>query len=239
MTTPLTEWTTPTDQVDGGHGVSGERIVDVLVVEDHPLYRFALETVLATHPQLRLAASAASAREGLSAARTTRPQVALLDLGLPDEDGLASVTALVDSGVKVLILSGDDRPETVYGAIAAGASGYLVKDVDGDALCHAILAAARGETVVPRRLQASLAAEIQRRTATAAPLLTQREVQALQLAAERRSTREIATELHVSPSTVKAHFASVHEKLGVSTRADALLEGVRRGLVSLSAPSEL
>jgi two-component system nitrate/nitrite response regulator NarL len=163
------------------------------------------------------------------------PDVVVLDMGLPDHDGywVLGEIGRMQSSARVLVLSGDESPQSVSRALAAGAAGYMIKDVEGDAICSAILAVARGEDVVARRLQRGVTAERRRLAQQPAPLLTRREREALSLAADGRSTAEIALLLHVSAATVKTHLANAYRKLGVSDRAAAVAEGARRGLIDL------
>lgn len=124
-----------------------------------------------------------------------------------------------------------DSP-TVYAALAAGAAGFLTKDADRQAICDALVAAARGDTVLSSELQAGVASQIRARAqAEAGPVLTPRELEVLQLAAGGRSAPAIARQLVVSPTTVRSHLQNVYEKLGVSDRAAAVAEAMRRGLL--------
>jgi two-component system nitrate/nitrite response regulator NarL len=164
----------------------------------------------------------------------------ILDLGLPGHDGLWVLGQMhaLDVGTRVLALSGDDSAKTVCRALATGAAGYLVKDVDGDSLCAGILAIARGEDVLPRRLQGAVTAELRRLANAPVSPLTARELDTLCLAADGCSTAEMARRLHLSTATVKTHLAHVYRKLGVSDRTAAVAEGARRGLIDLSADRE-
>lgn len=209
--------------------------IRVLVVEDHPLYRVALEAAIGRHDALTVVAAVGEATAAIEMLTLHEPDVVVLDMGLPDHDGywVLGEIGRMQSSARVLVLSGDESPQSVSRALAAGAAGYMIKDVEGDAICSAILAVARGEDVVARRLQRGVTAELRRLAQQPAPLLTRREREALSLAADGRSTAEIALLLHVSAATVKTHLANAYRKLGVSDRAAAVAEGARRGLIDL------
>jgi two-component system nitrate/nitrite response regulator NarL len=148
------------------------------------------------------------------------------------------------SGQEVLEILGERRPETrvlflsahiesdvVYTALAGGAAGYLSKEIDGDAVCEAIVAVAEGETVLSPEVQRQLAGAIRHRDAHERPTLTPRERAVLELAAEGLSTREIASRLSVASATVKTHLQSIYHKLDVPDRTSAVAAAMRRGML--------
>lgn len=206
--------------------------IDVVIVEDHPLYRQALAAAIDRHPALRVIGSAGDGEHGLHLLRELRPDVALLDLGLPGIGGMDVLAALDEHHpTRVLVLSGAEDSTMVYAALAAGAAGYLVKNLEGDGICSSLVAAAAGETVLPRRLQGALASEIRRSEKRARPLLSERELEVLRLAGDGLTTADVGRRLYVSPATVKSHLASIYEKLGVSDRTAAVAHAIRRGLL--------
>ena len=200
--------------------------VKVLLADDHPIYREGLARAIMERPELNLVAQAGSGREALDLIRDHRPDVAVLDVRMPDLDGPEVMRALrrEDVEVGVLFLSAGTDGGTSYGVVADGARGYLTKDAGRQEICEAITRVARGETV--------LASEIGRRREVAdGPDLTEREREILVLVAEGLSAPEIARTIHLSPTTVKGHLHTLYEKLGVSDRAAAVAEGMRRGLL--------
>jgi two-component system, NarL family, nitrate/nitrite response regulator NarL len=226
----------------GGAGI-GSRGTDaattrVLVVEDHPLYRTALEAAISRHNGLSLVGAVADGRRALEMLVLHEPDVMVLDISLPDRDGIWVLDELARtrSATRALVLSGDESATTICQALAAGAAGYIIKDVEGDAICAAIVAVARGEDVVARRLQRAVTAEFRRLTQRPILLLTEREREVLSLAAQGRSTADMGRLLHVSAATVKTHLAHAYRKLGVSDRAAAVAEGARRGIIDLEGP---
>ncbi len=207
----------------------------VLVADDHPLYRDGVVRAIKNRPELELVGEASDGREALEEIKRLEPDVALLDMRMPGLEGQQVLEAVTrdDLSTRVVLLSAQVDSETVYRVVAAGACGYLSKDAAAVELCEAIEAAGRGETVLAREIQSSLASEIQRHAQQAddRPGLSEREQQVLRLIAEGRSTPEMGKELYLSPATVKTHLATLYDKLGVSERAAAVAEAMRRGLL--------
>ena len=208
--------------------------VRVLVADDHPLYREGVVRAIAARPELELVGAAAHGREALAQIRDLEPDVAVLDVRMPGLDGRAVLDAVVGDELptRVILLSAYVDSETVYAAVAAGAKGYLSKDADAGQIADAIAAVARGETVLAAEVQSALASQIQRQSGPGEePELSEREREILVLIAEGRSTPEIGARLHLSPATVKTHLQNLYNKLGVSERAAAVAEAMRRGLL--------
>jgi two-component system, NarL family, nitrate/nitrite response regulator NarL len=174
-------------------------------------------------PELELVASAGDGHAALDAI------AGALD-GLSGEQVLNAV-ARDGLGTRVVMIAACPEPEEVYTALADGAAGYLTKDADARQLCDAITAVARGGTVLAPELQESVAQEIRIRTPRERPLMTDRERQTLRLIAEGLTAPAIADSLHLSTATVKTHLQHIYAKLGVSERAAAVAEAMRRGLL--------
>jgi two-component system, NarL family, nitrate/nitrite response regulator NarL len=210
------------------------RRTTVVVADDHPLFRDAIERAVRRRPELELVAVAAHGREALAAIRELAPEVAVLDLRLPDLDALQILNAVTRDqlATRVLILSAAGEPELVYRAVQGGAAGYFLKEADGDEILDAVAAAARGETVIDPALQTAVFDQVRLRgTREDRPILTTREREVLALTAEGLSAPDIAKRLIVALPTVKTHQARLYEKLGVSERAAAVAEAMRRGLL--------
>jgi DNA-binding NarL/FixJ family response regulator len=211
--------------------------VRVLLVDDQALFREALATLLEVRAEIEVVGEAADGEQALRQAVATRPDVVLMDLRMPVLDGIAATRRLREDhpGVRVLALTTFDGDEEVFAALRAGAVGYLLKDVSGDRLVEAVLAAARGESV----LQPSVAARVVARVAEMpepavepiATPLSDRELEVLRHLAEGRSNREIAAALFLTEGTVKNHVTSVLSKLGVRDRTQAALRAHRLGLL--------
>jgi two-component system, NarL family, nitrate/nitrite response regulator NarL len=208
--------------------------VRVVVADDHPLFREGIERAVRGRPELELVGAAADGREALDLIRDVVPQVAVLDVRLPGLDGLQILNALIRDGVpsRVLFLSASSDSEVVYRAVQTGAAGYFRKEADREAILDAIAAVARGGTVIDPALQAGVFDQVRvRGTGDDRPILTAREREVLSLMAEGLSGPQIAERLIVALPTVKTHQARLYEKLGVSERAAAVAEAMRRGLL--------
>ena len=208
--------------------------VKVLLADDHPIYREGLARAIKERAELNLVAEAENGREALALIREHRPDVAVLDVRMPDLDGPQVMRTLrrEELDVAVLFLSAGADGGTSYGVVADGARGYLSKKAGRREICEAISRVARGETVLAAEVQSGLASEIGRRQALSeGPELTEREREILRLVADGLSAPEIGREIHLSPTTVKGHLHTLYEKLGVSDRAAAVAEAMRRGLL--------
>jgi two-component system, NarL family, nitrate/nitrite response regulator NarL len=207
--------------------------VRVVVADDHPFFRDGLIRGLTTSGRIQVVAEAGTGLEALEAIRRERPRVALIDYQMPDLDGLAVVGAVIRDGLptRVLLLSAHTDSAIVYQALAEGAAGYLAKDARRGEIIDAVLAAARGQSVVPAELAAGLASQIRLRAQPAGPVLSQRERQVLHAFARGRSIPQIAAELFLGVSTIKTHTQHLYDKLGVNDRAAAVAEAMRQGLL--------
>jgi two-component system nitrate/nitrite response regulator NarL len=210
-------------------------MVRVLIADDHPVFRDGVAAALRRQDDFELVAECDTADEAAARIRELDPDVAVLDNRMPGSATRDVIAALTADGVRtrVLVLSAHDDAENVGAALEAGAAGYLTKDSDRSVICDGVRRVARGETVIGNEVQAALAERL--RTAAAAParaLLTEREQQMLEFLAAGKSAPAIAAELYLSPTTVKTHLGNLYEKLGVSDRAAAVAEAMRRGLLS-------
>jgi two-component system nitrate/nitrite response regulator NarL len=197
--------------------------VRVYVADDHPVFRDGVVLALKQRPEFEVVGAGEDGREALEAIRELAPDVAVLDVNMPGLDGHAVLRAVQRDALatKVVLLSATVLPPEAREALAAGALAYLSKEATRQAICDAVAAVARGD-----RLQDDVAEPTWQR-----PLLSPRELEVLRLTAGGRSAPAIGRDLHLSPETVKTHLKNVYEKLGVSDRAAAVAEGMRRGLV--------
>jgi two-component system nitrate/nitrite response regulator NarL len=208
--------------------------VRVVVADDHPMFRAGVVWSLDRRPDIEVVSAVGDGHAAFEEIRRLLPDVAVLDVRMPDLDGPGVLEAVrrEELPTSVLLLSPDADGDIAYRALAAGAAGFLSKAAEPDELCEAVIAVARGETVISRHVQTGLAAGIRRRAAEVdRPVLTTRERQVLRCLAAGRSAPEIGKTLHVSPSTVKTHLQTLYEKLGVSDRAAAVAQAMRRGLI--------
>jgi two-component system nitrate/nitrite response regulator NarL len=213
--------------------LSSERKIEVVVVDDHPFFRDGVSRGLTNSGLITVVGEAETGRDGLAVIAEHRPAVAVVDYQLPDLDGIAVTQAVVRDGLptRVLLLSAITDSPVVFRALEVGASGYLSKDSRRAEIVDAVLSVAKGRTVVPPDLAGSLAQEIRLRAQPSAPVLSEREMQVLRGFARGLSIPQLAKELYIGASTVKTHTQRLYEKLGVSDRAAAVAEGMRRGLL--------
>jgi DNA-binding NarL/FixJ family response regulator len=220
--------------------VAPDRPVRVLLADDQPLLRTGFRMVLGAQPDLDVVGEAGDGAEAVSLARRLLPDVVLMDVRMPRMDGVAATRAIVEARlpVRVLVLTTFDLDEYVVGALRAGASGFLAKDVPADDLVTAIRTVAAGEAVVgPRilkRLLDRFAAALPDPRETVRPALatlTEREREVLVQVARGLSNAEIARKLSVSETTIKTHVGHVLTKLGLRDRVQAVVLAYESGLV--------
>ncbi|HWI74989.1 MAG TPA: response regulator transcription factor [Baekduia sp.] len=212
---------------------TGTGRVRVVVGDTQPLYRDAMALAVKFRPDLELVGQTRGGTDTVAAIRELSPDVAVIDFSLAGSHGREVLDAVVAGALptRVLFLSARLDPALAYEAIESGAAGCLSKNAEAQHICDAIAAVARGETVLAPQAQTYLADEIRTRRRGVRPLLTDREQQVLELVAEGRSARAIAAHLHLGVGTVKSHLLHIYDKLGVSERAAAVAEAMRRGLL--------
>jgi two-component system, NarL family, nitrate/nitrite response regulator NarL len=205
----------------------------VYVADDHPLYREGVIRAIKEWPEFELVGSTGNGRKALEEIRELEPRVAVLDLRMPGLDAITITKAIERDGLPthVLLISASTDTPTVYQAVRAGAYGYVSKDAGRREICEAIAAVSRGDTVLSKRMQDELVAHVRGQREEDRPVLTSREREVLTFLAEGSSAPQIAEQLYLSTTTVKTHLANLYGKLGVSDRAAAVAEAMRRGLL--------
>jgi two-component system, NarL family, response regulator LiaR len=212
-----------------------------MLVDDHELVRQGIAAMLNAASDLQVVGEARSGREALEVARRELPDVVLMDVKMPDMDGLEATRKLKEerSRTAVIMLTMHDNPSYLRDAVRAGAAGYLLKDVSKDELVDAIRQVATGGAFIESQMLKGMLSEMKPGSAGAqtgvGKNLTKREREILALVAEGMSNREIADKLVLSPETVKSHVAAILEKLNVSDRTQAAIFAVRNGLVEAGA----
>jgi len=205
----------------------------LLLVDDHALFREGLTALLSYHDDFSVVGEADDAQSALEKARALEPDIVLMDIELPGEDGVMATQRLKAEmpAVMVVMLTVRDDSQTLFEAIKAGAQGYLVKNVRSRELLEQLRGLARGEAAISRRMAARILAEIRGQTEPFAPEeeLTGRELEVLELVVARLSNAEIAQRLVVSEHTVKNHMKSILSKLHLRNRHQAAAYGIARG----------
>jgi DNA-binding NarL/FixJ family response regulator len=206
----------------------------VVLVDDHAIVRQGLRSILEREPDLAVVAEASTAGEAMAVIERTRPAIVLLDLKLSigsETEGLQLCSRLTERypGLAVLVLSTFIDDHLVREAIEHGARGYVVKDVDTTELLRAIRAVARNESAFDSRAAAAMVRALRRPTDR--PSFTEREQRVLELLARGLSNRDIGERLYISETTVKFHVRNIMRKLGAATRAEAVYEASKMGVI--------
>jgi len=207
-------------------------VITVLLVDDHPVVRTGVRGMLDGEPDIAVVGEAASGAEALTAVRALAPAVVLMDLRMPDGDGVSATERILATApeTRVVVLTTYETDTDILRAVEAGAAGYLLKDASRVELLHAVRAAARGETVLAPSVANRLLRHVRR---PAAESLSAREVDVLRLVARGLSNVEIGRELHIGEATVKTHLLRAFAKLGVSDRTAAVTTAMAQGLIQL------
>jgi len=214
--------------------------IRILLVDDQPLFREGLRTLLSVHPDFEVVGEAANGLEAIRLVRLHLPSVVLMDLQMPVLDGVAAPRSLHEEqpDCRVIVLTTFDDDEMVFDGLRAGAVGYLLKDAPSEKLAEAIRVAARGETFLQPSVAAKVVAEFARLTRK--PLrspnsviepLSERELEILRLITQGASNREIAGKLFLAEGTVKNHVTNILGKLEVRDRTQAALKAKENGLI--------
>jgi DNA-binding NarL/FixJ family response regulator len=211
-------------------------VVNILIVDDHTLFRTGIRKMLETETDMHVVGEAATGREALDQARELMPDVILMDIKMPDLDGVAAARTLhremPHMGIIFVTMFEDD--EFIFQGLQAGGRGYILKDADPETMLRAIRAVAHGEsllgTTVAQKVMRQFSALPGKQTSLFDDL-TPRELEVLKLIAEGLSNKEIAEELTISEKTVKNHINNIFSKLHVNDRSQAILYAIRKGLV--------
>lgn len=205
------------------------RFIRVMTVDDHEIMRGGIKFVLLAFDDLKLVAEAGSGEEALRLCDETEPDVVLMDMKMPNMDGVATTEAIkgLHPEVQVLVLTSYHDEDLVRRAMKAGAVGYVLKDASKEALADAVRSAHQGRTT----LSPTVAEGLQLRASEPNHELSEREQEILAMLAEGQSNKQIAQRLHRSPYTIRHHVSQIIAKLGAANRAEAAALAVQRGLV--------
>jgi len=209
-----------------------EQRIRILVCDDHPVVRSGLRGMIQSQPDLEVIAEADEGARAVALASRFQPDIVLMDLRMPGMDGVTATAAIKERhpGIHVLILTTYDTDADILRALEKGATGFLLKDEREDRLFDAIREAAGGRSPLAPGVASRL---VERLRGDADSHVSEREIEILMLVAQGRSNREIARELHISDSTVKAHMLHIFDKLGVTDRTAAVTTALRQGIIGL------
>ncbi|MFD7166187.1 response regulator [Streptomyces violascens] len=210
-----------------------DKVIRVLLVDDHQVVRRGLRTFLEVQDDIEVVGEASDGAEGVARAEELKPDVVLMDVKMPGMDGIEALRKLRElaNGAKVLIVTSFTEQRTVVPALRAGASGYVYKDVDPDALAGAIRSVHAGHVLLQPEVAGALLSQDDGHGGTGrGSALTEREKEVLALIADGRSNREIARHLVLSEKTVKTHVSNILMKLDLADRTQAALWAVRHGV---------
>ena len=208
-------------------------VIRVLITDDHPVVRAGLRGMLELESDFEVVGEASNGREAVSMVGRLEPEVVLMDLQMPELDGVDATQQIRERHpeTNVLVLTTYDTDADITRAINAGATGYLLKDSPRQDLNHAIRAAARGEAVLTPAVAARVMSKMR---GPAAETLSEREIEVLTEVADGKSNKEIAGKLYISEATVKTHLVHIFAKLGVDDRTAAVTVALERGIIRLS-----
>jgi DNA-binding NarL/FixJ family response regulator len=206
-----------------------DKTIRVLVIDDHPMIRAGLIATISPEPDMEVIASAESGRDGVELYRRHRPDVALMDLKMPDMGGVEAIRAIRTDFplAKIVVLSTYERSEDIYRAMQAGAVTYLLKNTRSEKMIDVIRKVAAGGRPVPPEVAEKLADRMFESA------LTKREVEVLHLIARGSRNKEIAAELKITEETVQGHVKNILAKLSVHDRTEAVTVAIRRGIVHI------
>jgi two-component system nitrate/nitrite response regulator NarL len=207
--------------------------IRVYLADDHPLFLRSIAGAVRERPSLELVGQSSEGRRALEQIRELVPDVAVVDVRMAGMTGPEIVAVASSEGfaTRVLILSGHVEDDLIYETLAAGAAGYLSKELDRDEILDAVATVADGRAIISAEVQTGLVRELQRRGQLVRPRLNERELEILSFVALGKSTPEIAAELHLSSATIKTQLQKIYDRLGVSDRTSAVVAAIRRGIL--------
>ncbi len=212
-------------------------LIRILIVDDHPLVREGLATVLSQADDLEVVGQAGDGIEAVSQAQQLHPHIILMDLQMPEMNGVGAIHKIRENGqdTGIIILTTYDTDDHIFRGLEAGANAYLLKDSPPADVLDAVRAVHRGESVIEPKVARRLLdrfTQVSRTPATEGGL-SSREVEVLELMAKGAGNKEIASALVIGESTVKAHIIHIFNKLGVKGRTEAVADAVKRGIIKL------
>ena len=204
--------------------------IKVLIIDDHPVVRLGLRTMLESEDHIVVTGAAGSAKEGMQEVEKVRPDVVLMDLRMPEMEGVEAISELrrVAEDIRILVLTNYDEDDYIFRALKAGAMGYLLKNTPQEEIIHAVEMVHQNQSCIPLNIAKRLTEAIPHEE------LSHRELEVLKLAADGLTNKAIADRLFISAKTARNHVTSCLFKLGARDRTEAVTIAVRRGLIRFS-----
>jgi len=208
---------------------AGTEAIRILIVDDHPIMRVGIAAIINAQPRMQVVGQAGTAGDAVRMFESLQPDLTLMDLRLPDRSGVEAIRAIhaMSPEAKIIVLTTYEGDEDIHQALDAGARGYIIKGMQHDVLVKALQRVHAGQRYLPQVITEALSSRIP------GSHLSQREQEVLQLMFAGRSNREIAEDLLIKEATVKSHVSVILMRLDVSDRTQAVVEGLKRGLVHL------
>ena len=210
-----------------------DRAINILLADDHTIVRQGLKLILSSHPDLRVVGEAANGKEAVELAAKLKPDIVLLDVAMPELNGIEATRKMVEanSRLRVLVLSMHKEAVYVREILRAGARGYILKDAIDTELLSAVRSVARGDGYISPAVSGALLSDYRKDVTDPVDLLSPREREVLQLIAEGKTNKEIATKLNLSVYTVDSHRGKIMEKLNLHSTGELVRFAIKRGLV--------
>ena len=208
---------------------AGGEAIRILIVDDHPIMRVGIAAIINAQPRMQVVGQAGTAGDAVRMFESLQPDLTLMDLRLPDGSGVETIRRIcaISPKAKIIVLTTYEGDEDIHQALDAGARGYIIKGMQHDALVKALQRVHAGQRYLPQVVSEALSSRIP------GSHLSQREQEVLQLMFAGKSNREIAEELSIKETTVKSHVSVILMRLDVTDRTQAVVEGLKRGLVHL------
>jgi DNA-binding NarL/FixJ family response regulator len=213
--------------------------IKILIADDHPVVREGLITMIKREPDFQVVGEATNGVEAVNRARELKPDVVLMDLRMPELDGVEAIRQIssTEPNIKYIILTTYSDDEYIFRGIEVGARAYLLKDAPREDLFKAIRAVNRGESLIQPVVASKVLdrfAELSRQAQSAPPdVLSERELEVLKLMAKGDANKEIAAQLNITDSTVKTHISNIFQKLSAKDRTEAVMNAMRRGIIKI------
>jgi len=207
--------------------------IKILIADDHPVVRSGIRGMLETEADFNVIAEAGNGREALELVEKLPPDVVLMDLRMPEMEGVEAITKIKESypDIHILVLTTYDTDADIVRAVEAGATGYMLKDAPREELFRAVRATARGEAALAPIVASRLMGKLR---SSGEEALSPREIDVLMLVARGAGNQDVAEKLYISKATVKSHLLQIYQKLGVSDRTAAATTAIELGIIRLS-----